>query len=62
MVYNRGSSTTAFGRIHENLESLAYGAGIPQAVVDLTIAVPVQQRRRDRTRSAAETPRAAAPA
>jgi glutamate-1-semialdehyde 2,1-aminomutase len=24
-----------------NLESLAYGAGIPQAVVDLTIAVPV---------------------
>ena len=25
---------------HENLASLPYGAGIPQAVVDLTIAVP----------------------
>ena len=27
---------------HENLASLPYGAGIPQAVVDLTIPVPVQ--------------------
>jgi glutamate-1-semialdehyde 2,1-aminomutase len=25
---------------HENLQSLAYGAGIPQATVDMTIAVP----------------------
>ena len=25
---------------HENLASLPYGAGIPQAVVDLTIPVP----------------------
>ena len=25
---------------HENLASLPYGAGIPQAVVDLTVAVP----------------------
>ena len=43
---------------HENLASLPYGAGIPQAVVDLTIAVPVQRRRRDgaphRARSTAE--------
>ena len=29
-----------------NLESLAYGAGIPQAVVDLTIAVPFNDPRR----------------
>ena len=25
---------------HENLASLPYGAGIPQATVDMTIAVP----------------------
>src|SRR4051794_16877437 len=38
---------------HENLESLAYGAGIPQATVDMTIAVPfndagAMERRIDR--------------
>ena len=47
---------------HENLASLAYGAGIPQAVVDLTIAGPVQRRRRDGApHRASSTPRAASP-
>ena len=31
----------------ENLASLPYGAGIPQAVVDLTIAVPFNDAERD---------------
>ena len=47
----------------ENLASLPYGAGIPQAVVDLTIAVPFNDAERDgaahrapRSRRAASRP------
>src|SRR4051794_39168543 len=46
---------------HENLASLPYGAGIPQAVVDLTIPVPsneagARERRMDRLREGGRKP------
>ena len=44
----------------ENLASLPYGAGIPQAVVDLTIAGAVQRRGRDGAADRAPRPRRAA--
>ena len=46
----------------DNLASLPYGAGIPQAVVDLTIAVPFNDAERDGApHRARSTPRAASP-
>jgi len=44
-----------------NLASLPYGAGIPQAVVDMTIPVRSTTPRRWRGGSRRSTPRAASP-
>ena len=45
----------------DNLASLAYGAGIPDAVVEMTVAVPSTTRRRWSGASSASRPRAASP-
>ena len=45
----------------DNLASIAYGAGIPQAVVDLTVAVPFNDAGAMERRISASTRRAASP-